>query len=256
LRLPTACVIRPVGDVGSIGVRAVYRCSVGCIAPHCCTIVAAETAIGGGRSITRQFVLPRVHGRSVGISVGAKSRASRVDLRAAGNVVTRRVAQECSGTTRRQVRGIHGANLRTCVNRSGSGACHDGAILYGGWRRNDARPSVHFTEMALPRRGDADVVVYACAAQRCLGDVHGVAINALTVDEIVARSHGDRASVVRVRVVVIAVADDGGVVDHGVANVDALDITASSAEPWMVGLTKTEREPAHASAEPNSDAEV
>ncbi len=86
--------------------------------------------------------------------------------------------------------------------------------------------------------------------------MHGVAIDALAVHEIVARRHGDRTSVVGVGVVVIAVTDDGGVVDYGVANVDALDVAAPTTEPWMVGLTKAQREPADASTEPNSNAEV
>ena len=144
----------------------------------------------GGRLRDSSFCLEFMGG-IVGVSVGAKTRPSRVYLRTAGNVVTRRVALECPRTTRRQVRSIHGADVRTCVDRSRSHASHHGAILHRSWRRNDACPSIHFTEVALPRRGDADVVVYACAAQRCLGDMHGVAIDALAVHEIVARRHGD-----------------------------------------------------------------
>ena len=65
-------------------------------------------------------------------------------------------------------------------------------------------------DYALPGRRKVRAVGYLCAAQRRFGYVIRVSIDGLTVDEVAARSYGDRTGVVRVAVIEISIVNHRG----------------------------------------------
>jgi hypothetical protein len=85
------------------------------------------------------------------------------------------------------------------------------------------------------------------------------AINGLPARERGARSSRYSVCVMRVSVVGVCVANDVGIVNHCIANVDPVPIPVSRVVPRMVRFAKPQREPANSDAysksEPKASAE-
>src|SRR5258707_14033884 len=80
------------------------------------------------------------------------------------------------------------------------------------------------------------------------------AIDALAVDEPVARGGRNRAQVVRVREVKISVVQYFHVANERIVDVNHVDETAAAAEPREERLAKAQRKPAHSKTQSKAPA--
>src|SRR5271157_656003 len=102
------------------------------------------------------------------------------------------------------------------------------------------------TQVTCARRGSIDAVGHAGATQSRCREMRCATIDGLTIHKGPVRSGCNRVGVVRIAVVEVSVAppaDDVGVANERVVDVDVVPVVAASVIPGTVRLTPAEREP-------------